>query len=169
MYSNFDTRVFGGALGEDPDYQNYTGKDIIRFLKAGPISEKAAKKSKQINDLKSIENVSDRKAQMELQIELVKLEDLRKKYKEYENLFINTIKKIIIEEDDHIMKSRLFKQKNNKLVIKLDELDKFIDSTTEKSIYQKEIDKYNLKVQKLGNKHKMLHKKIDKLQEYIKS
>lgn len=160
MYSNFDTRVFG----DDPDYQNYTGKDIIKFLKSGPISEKAAKKSKQINDLYSLKNVSDRKAQMELQIELVKLGDVQKKYKEYENLFINKIKKIINDEDDDMMKSRLFTVKNNKVVIKPTELNEFLNSTTEKSIYQKEIDNYNLKVQKLENKHKMLHRKIAKLQ-----
>ena len=77
MYSNFDTRVFG----DDPDYQDYTGKHIIKFLKAGAISEKAAEKSKQINDLKSLENISDRKAQIELQIELVKLADVKKNIK----------------------------------------------------------------------------------------
>jgi hypothetical protein len=142
-------------------------KRIIKFLKAGAISEKAAKKSKQINDLKSLENISDRKAQMELQIELVKLGDVQKKYKEYENLFINKIMKIIQKEDDDMMKYRLFKVVNNKVVIKPTEFDDFLSSTTEKSIYQKEIDKYNLKVEKLENKHKMLVNKINKLQKSI--
>ena len=157
IHSNFDTRVFGN----DPDYQDYTGKHIIKFLKAGAISEKAAKKAKQINDLESLENISDRKAQMELQIELVKLGDIRKKYKEYEKLFINEIKKIISEEDDDMMKSRLFKVVNNKIVIKPTEFDEFLDSTTQEPIYQNKIDEYKLKVKKLENKHKKLVKKIN--------
>jgi len=159
IISNFDRRVFGN----DPNYKN-NGKRIINFLKAGAISERAAKKSKQINDLKSLENVSDRKTQMEIEIELIKLGDVQKKYKEYENLFINKIKKIIDDKDDDMMKYRLFKVQNNKVVIKPTEFKEFLSSTTEKSIYQKEIDNYNLKVQKLENKYKMLNRKIAKLQ-----
>jgi hypothetical protein len=181
IISNFDSRVFGN----DPNYKN-NGKCIIKFLKAGEISERAAKKSKQINDLKTLENVSDRKTQMEIQIEMVKLESVVKKKNEYKNLLIDKIKKIIDKESDSDMKRKLFRlvtrQKRNKkfevitnnkgnpveekvVDIRPNAFEEFLDSGNTYPKYKNEIDKYNLKVEKLENKQKMILRKIDKLKE----
>ena len=182
MYSNFDTRYFG----EDPDYQNYTGKDIIKFLESGPVSEKAAKKSKQINNIKSLENVSNRKTQMEIEIEMIKLESVVKKYNEYEKLFIDKIEKIINKESDSDVKRLLFKvvkrEKRNKnfqvitdnqgnpveeeiIDIKRDKFKEFLNSGNTYPKYKKEIARYKKQIDQLNKKHNYILKKIDKLKK----
>jgi hypothetical protein len=182
MYSNFDTRYFG----EDPDYQNYTGKDIINFLESGPVSEKAAKKSKQINNIKSLENVSNRKTQMEIEIEMIKLESVVKKYNEYEKLFIDKINNIINKERDSDLKRLLFKEvkrekRNNNFVvitdiqgnpveekiidIRRDKFNEFLNSGNTYPKYKKEIAKYKKQIEQLNKKHNYYIKKIDKLKK----
>jgi hypothetical protein len=178
---NFDSRVFG----DDPDYK-FTGKHIIKFLESGPISEKAAKKSKQINDLKSLENVSDRKAQMEIEIEMVKLETVVKKMNEFENLFIDKIIKIIDKENDSDMKRKLFKvvkrEKRNqdfKVILNnkgkpIEEeivdfnkkaLKEFLDSGDTYPKYKKEIARFKEIHSNLAKKHENILKKLDKLKK----
>lgn len=181
IISNFDSRVFGN----DPDYKN-NGKRIIKFLEAGEISEKAAKKSKQINDIKSLENVSDRKTQMEIQIEIVKLESVVKKKNEYKNLLIDKIKKIIDKESDSDMKRKLFRlvkrEKRNKkfevitnnqgnpveeevVDIRPNAFEEFLASGNTYPKYKKEIARYNEKIDKLDKKQNYILKKIDKLEK----
>lgn len=166
------------------DIFTYDVKTIMKHLESGPISEKAIKKSKQLNELKSIKNVKNRKTQIELEIELVKLKNVVEKFGIYKNKFIDKIKKIIDKRNDDMLKQRLFrvvtrnKRNNNfKVVtnskgmpvqeqvidIKPVEFNNFVISKNLPAVYQKEIDKYMLKLNKLNDKNKSIRMKIAKL------
>jgi len=179
--ANFDRRY----IGNDPEYK-YTGNHIIKSLESGVISEKAAKKSKQINNIQSLNNVSDRKTQMEIEIEMVKLEEVAKKMNEYEDLFIDKIKKIIDKESNSDVKRLLFedvkrekRNKNFQVILnnkgkpveevitdyKRTALKEFLKSGDTYPKYEKEIAKYNNIVIALFKKHDHILKKIEKLKQ----
>ena len=183
-YKEYIKQLYLNKLTDDTNTYTYTVKTIMDHLQSGPISEEASKKSTQLNELKSKKNIKNRKVQMEIEIEMIKLLDNTKKYRKYENLFIDKIKKIIDKHDDDMMKAKLFevvirnKRNNNFKVItnnkgnpvkeevvdiKPNEFKKFKSSKNEKEYYQKEIDKYNEKLDKLQDKNKSIRIKIAEL------
>ena len=183
-YKEFIKELYLNKLTDDTNTYTYTVKTIMKHLASGPISENASKKSKKLNELKSRKNIYNRKTQMEIEIEMIKLKNVVEKERKYKNLFIDKIKKIIDNKDDDIMKQRLFKivtrnkrNKNFKIIINSngkaikeeiidinpEEFIKFIGSKNQNIEYQNEIDKYNEKLKKLIDKKKFIEDKIAKL------
>jgi len=179
-YKEFIKELYLNKLTDDTNTYTYTVKTIMKHLASGPISENAAKKSKKLNELKSRKNIYNRKTQMEIEIEMIKLKDVVEKFGKYEKLFIDRIKKIIDREDDDMMKQRLFQvvtinkiNKNGKVVkkevieVKPTEFKNFISSTNQSSKYHKEIDKYKLILAELFEKDKSIRNRITKLKGMI--
>jgi hypothetical protein len=175
-YKQFISQLYLNKLTDKTNTYTYTVKTIMKHLESGLISYEASKKSKHLNDIKSRKDVMNRKTQMEIEIEMIKLKDVVEKFGKYEKLFIDRIKKIIDREDDDMMKQRLFqvvtinkKNKNGKVVkkqiveVKPTEFNDFISSTNQSSKYQKEIDKYKLILDKLNDKKKYIRMRIAKL------
>lgn len=124
-YKEFIRNLYLNKLTDKTNTYTYTVKTIMKHLASALISEKAAKKSKHLNEIKSRMDVKNRKIKMEIEIEMLKLKNIVEKFGKYEQLFINKIKKIIDKKDDDMMKQRLFqvvtvnkKNKNGKVVKK---------------------------------------------------
>jgi len=179
-YKQFISELYLNKLTDKTNTYTYTVKTIMKHLKSGLISYEASKKSKHLNNIKSRKDVMNRKTQMEIEIEMIKLKDVVKKFDKYEKLFIDKIKKIIDREDDDMMKQRLFqvvtinkRNKNGKVVkkevveVKPTEFKNFISSTNESSKYHKEIDKYKLILAELFEKDKSIRNRITKLKRMI--
>jgi hypothetical protein len=184
-YKEFIKELYLNKLTDDTNTYTYTVKTIMKHLESGKISENAAKKSKKLNELKSRKNIYNRKTQMEIEIEMIKLKNVLEKEEKYKNLFKDKIKKIIDNKDDKKIKNKLFKivtvNKRNKELkiitnnkgkaikeeiiyyIDPEEFDKFIGSKNQNIEYQNEIDKYNEKLKKLNDKKKFIENKIAKL------
>jgi hypothetical protein len=175
-YREFISQLYLKKLTDKTNTYTYTVKTIIKHLASALISEIASKKSKHFNEIKSRKDIKNRKNQMEVEIEMIKLKDVVEKFGKHKELFIDRIKKIIDKEDDDMMKQRLFqvitvnkRNKNGKVVkkqiidVKPTEFSKFISSKNQSSKYQKEIDKYNLIIDKLLEKNKSIRKRIAKL------
>jgi hypothetical protein len=179
-YKQFISELYLNKLTDKTNTYTYTVKTIMKHLKSGLISYEASKKSKHLNNIKSRKDVMNRKTQMEIEIEMIKLKDVVKKFDKYEKLFIDKIKKIIDREDDDMMKQRLFqvvtinkRNKNGKVVkkevieVKPTEFKNFISSTNQSSKYYKEIDKYKLILAELFEKDKSIRNRITKLKRMI--
>ena len=179
-YKNFIKPLYAMKLTDDTNTYTYTVKIIMKHLASGPISENASKKSKHLNEIKSRKDVNNRKIEMEVEIEMIKLKNVLEKFSKHEQIFIDRIKKIIDLKDDDMMKQRLFqvvtvnkKNKNGKVVekqiveINPTEFKKFISSKNQSSKYQKEIDKYNFILAKLFEKDKSIRNRITKLKGMI--
>ena len=184
-YKEFIKELYLNKLTDDTNTYTYTVKTIMKHLASGQISENAAKKSKKLNELQSRKNIYNRKTQMEIEIEMIKLNNLLKKEKKYKELFKHKIKKIIDNKDDKKIKNKLFqivtvnkrnkkldiiKNKNGKAIkeeiisyVDPEEFDKFIGSKNQNIEYQNEIDKYNEKLIKLIDEKKFITNKIAKL------
>jgi hypothetical protein len=175
-YREFIKELYLIKLTDDTNTYTYTVKTIMKHLKSGPISANAAKKSKKLNELQSRKNIYNRKTQMEIEIEMIKLNNLLEKEKKYKNLLREKIKKIIDNKDDKKIKNKLFKivtinntNKNGKAIKEIisyvvpEEFDKFIGSKNQNIEYQNEIDKYNEKLIKLIDEKKFITNKIAKL------
>ena len=184
-YKEFIKELYLNKLTDDTNTYTYTVKTIMKHLESGKISENAAKKSKKLNELKSRKNIYNRKTQMEIEIENIKLKNLEEKEKKYKELFKHKIKKIIDNKDDKKIKNKLFqivtvnkrnkkldiiKNKNGKAIkeeiisyVDPEEFDKFIGSKNQNIEYQNEIDKYNEKLIKLIDEKKFITNKIAKL------
>lgn len=175
-YKQFIKQLYLNKLTDKTNTYTYSVKTIMKHLASGLISEKASKKSKHLNEIKSRKDVKNRKIEMEIEIEMIKIKNVVEKIGKHKQIFIDRIKKIIDKEDDDMMKQRLFqvitvnkKNKNGKVVkkkivdVKPTEFSKFISSKNQSSKYQKEIDKYNLIIDKLFEKNKSIRKRIAKL------
>jgi hypothetical protein len=179
-YKEFIRKLYLNKLTDKTNTYTYTVKTIMKHLASGLISEIASKKSKHLNEIKSRKDVKNRKIQMEVEIEMIKLKDIVEKFGKYEEIFIDRIKKIIDKKDDDMLKQRLFqivtvnkKNKNGKIVkkkiveVKPAEFKKFFSSKNQYPAYQKEIDKYNLILAKLFEKDKSIRNRITKLKGMI--
>jgi len=183
-YKEFIKELYLNKLTDDTNTYTYTVKTIMKHLASGQISENAAKKSKKLNELQSRKNIYNRKTQMEIEIEMIKLKNVVEKEEKYKILFKDKIKKIIDNKDDKKIKNKLFKivtvnkrnkelkiitNKNGKAIkeeiiyINPEEFDKFIGSKNQNIEYQNEIDKYNEKLKILIDKKKFIENKITKL------
>jgi hypothetical protein len=166
-YKEYINQLYTNTLTDDTNTYTYSVKTIMKHLESGPVSKNAAEKSIKLNAIKSRKNVKNRKTQMEIEIEMIKLKKVVEKYGKYKELFIDKIWKIIHKEDDDMMKARLFKKVklgNKEVVdIKPKEFEEFLSSTNLPSYYQKEVDKYNLILNELNEKNKYIREKLAKL------
>lgn len=107
-YKQFISKLYLKKLTDKTNTYTYTVKTIMKHLASGLISEIASKKSKYLNEIKSRKDIKNRKNQMEVEIEMIKLKDVVEKFSKHKELFIDRIKKIIDKKDDDMLKQRLF-------------------------------------------------------------
>jgi hypothetical protein len=168
-YKKFISKLYLNKLTDETNTFSYTVKTIMKHLESAQISENASKKIKNFNEIKSRKDIKNRKIEMEIEIEHIKLKNNLKKYDKFKKLFIDKIKKIIDKKDDDMLKQKLFKvvtsnkNENGEVVVKSSEFQKFISSKNQHPAYQKQIDKYNLIMDKLLEKDKLIRKRILKL------
>ena len=141
------------------DNKQITFKKLMNHLESGEITEEASKKTKQIDELKTINNIEYRKSEIEYEINKLK-KNKEKKLQNKKSKLQN--EKIILLDEISKIRLEIIKIYENKLVgvplpPKFEDVIKVLKS---QSLSDKDTKKY----EKLKQKYKELVSKLKKLQ-----